>query len=124
LAEDNDVNALIAKTMLKNIGASFEHVTNGIEAIERMQRTDLIRPDIILMDCQMPRLDGFEATLRLRSIEEKNNFPRTPIIAITASAMAEDNMKCIQSGMDAYLSKPFSEKQLLAFIKNFTDKSI
>jgi len=119
LAEDNDINALIAKAILNNLDVDVEHVTNGEDVIKRMMHPDLKRPDIILMDCQMPKIDGFEATIRLRNIEKNGAMPRIPIIAITASAMIEDNMKCIECGMDAHLSKPFSEIQIFDLIRKY-----
>lgn len=116
LAEDNDVNALIAIAIISSNGFSYEHVTDGQAAIERANNTTLDRPDLILMDCQMPKVDGFEATAKIRAIEKERGLKRIPIIALTASAMAEDNKKCFASGMDAHLSKPFTETQLIRVI--------
>lgn len=119
LAEDNEVNALIVDLQLQRKGLTVEHVNNGQEALERLMRTDKPRPDIVLMDCQMPLLDGFETTQRLRKHEESQGLTRLPVIALTASAMAEDSKRCLNAGMDAHLSKPFNEDQLMALLISY-----
>ncbi|HET8870329.1 MAG TPA: response regulator, partial [Aquabacterium sp.] len=77
---------------------------------------DNIRPDLILMDCLMPSLDGFEATRLIRADEQNRQLPRVPIVALTASALSEDCDRCLSAGMDGYLSKPFTEDQLIAML--------
>jgi signal transduction histidine kinase/CheY-like chemotaxis protein len=116
LAEDNEINALIVDLQLQRKGLTVEHVKNGQEALERLLRIDQPRPDVVLMDCQMPLVDGFEATRRLRTHEKQQGLSRLPVIALTASAMAEDSTRCLNSGMDAHLSKPFNEDQLFALL--------
>lgn len=122
LAEDNEVNALIVDLQLQRKGLTVELVKNGQEALDRLLNTDQPRPDVVLMDCQMPLLDGFEATRRLRKHEKLQGLSRLPVIALTASAMAEDSTRCLNSGMDAHLSKPFNEMQLMALLTAYLNK--
>ena len=116
LAEDNEVNALIVETQLRRMGLTVEQVRDGQEAFERLTSTTARRPDLVLMDCQMPRMDGFEATRRLRQHESDQRLPRLPVVALTASAMAEDSERCLNAGMDAHLPKPFQDNQLTAVL--------
>jgi signal transduction histidine kinase/DNA-binding response OmpR family regulator len=112
LAEDNPVNQEVALGMLENLGCTAELAASGLEAVEAALRAGF---DLILMDCQMPGMDGYEATQRIREHEQAAGGKKepTPIIALTAHAMQGDREKCIAAGMDDYLSKPFSQEQLL-----------
>lgn len=101
VAEDNDVNQLMIQAMLDLIGASSHVVANGAEAIAALQREPF---DIVLMDCQMPVMDGFEATRQIRALEMDGR--RTPILALTANALSSDGQRCLEVGMDDYLTKP------------------
>ncbi len=106
IAEDNEVNQLIAGEMLKKLGWSFDVVENGRDAIDASSRNDYAA---ILMDCQMPAMDGFEATRMIRDREaQAGGSRRIPIIALTAHAMEADNRQCLEAGMDGYISKPYS----------------
>ncbi|MEY2839263.1 MAG: hypothetical protein RJB60_1562 [Pseudomonadota bacterium] len=116
LAEDNEVNALIVESQLKHLGLTVEHARDGAEALNRLTNTDLPRPDLVLMDCQMPLMDGFDATRRLRAYESEQGLTRLPVVALTASAMAEDSERCISAGMDAHLSKPFEDHDLTSIL--------
>lgn len=116
LAEDNEVNALIVETQLRRMGLTVEQVRDGQEAYDRLTSLTGRRPDLVLMDCQMPRMDGFEATRRLREHERDQRLPRLPVVALTASAMAEDSERCLDAGMDAHLPKPFHDTQLTAVL--------
>jgi len=101
---------------LETLGHRADFAGNGIEAVEAWQR---FGHDIILMDCQMPEMDGFEATHRLREWEIKTNSKRTPVIAMTARAMEGDRNLCLQAGMDDYLSKPVSPDKLLSVLSRW-----
>jgi signal transduction histidine kinase/CheY-like chemotaxis protein len=101
IAEDNKVNQHVLSRSLQKLGYEVDVATNGIEAVERWGSVDY---DAILMDCQMPGMDGYEATKAIRG--RKTERARLPIIAITAHAMAGDEERCKNAGMDAYLSKP------------------
>ncbi len=119
LAEDNDVNALIVEAQLRRLGLTVEQAKDGQEAYDRLVQGDGPRPDLVLMDCQMPRMDGFETTRRLRDHERTHNLHRLPVVALTASAMAEDSERCLRAGMDAHLPKPFHDNQLTAVLARF-----
>lgn len=121
LVEDNSVNLMVAQKLLKILGADVDTAENGAIAIEKMHGK---RYDAVLMDCQMPVLDGFAATGRWREHEASSGAQtRLPIIAITANAMAGDRQRCLDSGMDEYLSKPISRPQLLSCLLAFKPAS-
>jgi signal transduction histidine kinase/DNA-binding response OmpR family regulator len=110
VAEDHPVNREIAVAMLAELGCRVTTVENGKEALAAC-RTQ--RFDAILMDCQMPEMDGYEATREIRQLEsERGSGGATPIIAITANALAGDRQRCLEAGMDDYLSKPFTRSDL------------
>jgi signal transduction histidine kinase len=115
LAEDNEVNAMVVEALLLRHGLTVEHVPDGVEVVNRMCG-DHPRPDLVLMDCQMPAMDGFEATRKIRADERRRGLARTPVVALTASALAEDSERCLGAGMDAHLPKPFREDQLLSVL--------
>jgi PAS domain S-box-containing protein len=110
VVEDNAVNQLYADGALRHLGHQAELVNDGQEAIDKVLQGG--RYDIILMDCHMPHVDGFEATRRIREHERQTNQPRQRIVALTASAMAAEQRRCIESGMDAVLAKPFQIDEL------------
>ncbi|HYH42242.1 MAG TPA: ATP-binding protein, partial [Burkholderiales bacterium] len=109
LAEDNAVNRELATELLLSLDCTIEVVHNGCEAVAAAQAGGF---DVILMDCQMPEMDGFEATAVLRSAESSSGSSRVPIIALTANAMTGDRERCLAAGMDDYLTKPFKLEQL------------
>ena len=109
LTEDNSINVMVATEMLEGLGCAVTPAGNGIEALALVSSRKF---DLILMDCQMPEMDGFAATQQIRAKEISNQAVRTPIIALTANALKTDRDKCIQSGMDDYLSKPVTQKTL------------
>ena len=113
LVEDNLVNQDIGAAMLGALGMGIELAGTGIEAVAMFDRN---RYDLILMDCQMPEMDGFAATAEIRSREAASGAPRTPIVALTANAMQGDRERCLVAGMDDYLAKPFSKPQLAAIV--------
>jgi CheY-like chemotaxis protein len=109
LVEDNPINQEVAQAMLHELSAQVTGAWNGREALEILTTRQF---DVILMDCQMPELDGYEATRSFRRWETANNRARTPVIALTANALSGDEEKCRSAGMDHYLSKPFTMEQL------------
>ncbi|HJV60272.1 MAG TPA: ATP-binding protein [Albitalea sp.] len=111
LAEDNDLNAMIAQAFLEREGVSVERATNGHEAVRRALR-DVGRPDLVLMDVLMPMMDGFAATREIRAREQALGLAHLPVIAMTATASDEDRAMCFAAGMDDFLPKPFSAEQL------------
>jgi CheY-like chemotaxis protein len=108
LVEDNDTNQLVAVGLLTSLGYQADVAGDGLQACEM---TAAGHYDAILMDCQMPLMDGFTATARLRDREQKDRT-RTPIIAMTASALAADRQRCLAAGMDDYLAKPVDPDEL------------
>jgi signal transduction histidine kinase/CheY-like chemotaxis protein/HPt (histidine-containing phosphotransfer) domain-containing protein len=109
LVEDNPVNLAVAEKILESLGFTADHAGNGIVALEKMAHT---RYPLVLMDCQMPLLDGYTATRRWREREAERGDTRMPIVAMTANAMAGDRQRCLDAGMDDYLSKPVSRAML------------
>lgn len=115
VAEDNEINALLARTILKRLGCDPVVVTDGGEAIEAVARSltgDSSAFDAILMDLHMPSVDGFEATAEIRRLCTAAGAPTPVIIAVTANAFQEDRARCLAAGMDDYLSKPFEPGDL------------
>jgi CheY-like chemotaxis protein len=113
LAEDNDVNALVIQAMLARHECDVTRVAHGADAV-RQAMSEEGRPDVILMDSQMPVMDGLEATRRIRVLELAQGLRRVPIIALTANTAEDDRLQCQQAGMDHFVGKPFTEAELLA----------
>jgi len=110
LAEDNIINQKIALRILdKKLGYCADVVANGKEAVESLEKFDY---DLVLMDCQMSEMDGYEATLAIRDETSYVRNYNIPIIAMTANAMKGDREKCIDAGMDDYVTKPINVKEL------------
>lgn len=110
LVEDNPVNQMIAKKMLEKLSLSYELAENGEQAVQIMQQPHDF--DLLLMDCQMPVMDGYTATRAIRQYETENQLGRTPIIAMTANTMENDKSACLQAGMDDYITKPVAQAAL------------
>jgi CheY-like chemotaxis protein len=116
LAEDNPVNALVAEATLANLGVQVTRVEDGAQALTALQRPH--HPfALVLMDCQMPVLDGIEATRRLRVWEHNQGVAPIPVIALTANAMNSDRERCMAAGMDEHLPKPFRQDELQAALQ-------
>ena len=112
LVEDNLVNADVARALMINLGFQVELAADGHEALSRLSQSQF---DLVLMDCEMPQLDGYEATRRWRTIEQQYGDGRhVPIVALTANAVAGDRERCLEFGMDDYLAKPFEVVDLEA----------
>ena len=116
LVEDNPVNQEIALLMLETLGCSVTVAQNGREAVEHAQTVPY---DLILMDCQMPEMDGFEATRLIRAWEQSRVRTAVPIVALTAHATPGDREQCLAAGMNAYISKPFSMEHLRATLASW-----
>ena len=120
LAEDSPVNQMVAKGILEKMGHRVDVVDNGLKAVEAMKKNAY---DFILMDCQMPEMDGYKATRLVRDQSTGALDPAVPIIAMTAHAMAGDREKCLEAGMNDYIAKPFKLNQLRSIIKRWKNKN-
>ena len=118
LAEDNKINQKVAKLMLERLGAHVTVADNGAIAVEKVSG---VRPDLVLMDVQMPEMDGFQATAEIRQIEAEQKLDRLPIMALTANAMTGDRERCIGAGMDDYLTKPLREKDMVPVVSKWIE---
>jgi two-component system, sensor histidine kinase and response regulator len=121
LVEDNAVNQEVALAMLQYLGVETVSAWSGEEALEKLTSE---RFDAVLMDCQMPKLDGYASTARFREWEVANQRARTPIVALTANALSGDAEKCYAAGMDRYLSKPFTIDQLFQVLESCVSDSV
>jgi len=120
LAEDNLVNQRLATRLLEKRGHFVVLASNGLEAVAAFERDS---PDLILMDVQMPEMDGFEATMAIRG-KEKDSGKHVPIVAVTAHAMKGDREKCLASGMDGYLTKPIRPQELDEVLESYVAKRL
>jgi two-component system sensor histidine kinase/response regulator len=118
LTEDNPVNQLTATTMLTKLGHQVDVANNGLEALEKLAEKEY---DIVFMDVQMPEMDGMAATAQIRE-DEKTSGRHVPIIAMTAHAMQGDREKCLDGGMDEYVSKPIRRKDLKAVMERVSER--
>jgi two-component system, sensor histidine kinase len=109
VVEDNPVNRMIAEEMLQSLGINVVEAADGMQALEAIASNPV---NVVLMDCQMPVMDGYTATQRIRERELQRGLPRTPIVALTANAFDEDAAHALAVGMDAHLSKPYTRDQL------------
>lgn len=117
MADDNEMNRLVASTILRNYGAIIDEAQNGVEAIEKVRQQVY---DLVLMDVQMPVMDGIEATQIIRASVNEH----LPVIALTAFAVKGDSQKFMAAGMSDYLSKPFGENQLLSVVSRWLGKPV
>ena len=117
VVEDNPTNQQVTRYSLEKMGLEADIASDGLEALEALERETY---DLVLMDCQMPRLDGYEATRRIRS---GTHQPTIPIIAMTAHALAGDREKCLEAGMDDYLAKPVNQRLLSAILGHWLGSS-
>ena len=112
MAEDNAINQRVGKLILQRAGFFIDLVSDGNEALEAHRAKPY---DLILMDCQMPTMDGFEATRLIRQLDQRQPV----IIAVTANALVGERERCISAGMDDYLSKPFQAEHLVAMVRKW-----
>lgn len=115
VAEDNEVNAVLAVRQFAKLGFDVTVVTNGRQAIEALQRAHF---DLVFMDCHMPEMDGFAATKSIRNFGSAA-LARVPIVAMTANAQARDRSECLDAGMDDYISKPVTLAMLRAVLERW-----
>ena len=113
IIEDQEDNRAILRDLLTSAGYQFVEAINGVEGVAAAERE---RPDLILIDIQLPLLDGYEATRQIRAIE---GLQTTPIIAVTSYALGGDEAKALAAGCNAYITKPFSPRRLLATVREF-----
>jgi CheY-like chemotaxis protein len=116
LVEDNVVNRMIGAEMLKSFGVEVLEAEDGAQAVTALEQQ---RVDLVLMDIQMPVLDGYEATRQAREREARLRLPRVPIVALTANAFDEDAAHAMAAGMDAHLAKPYSREQLRELVQRW-----
>lgn len=120
LADDNEVNRAVAEAMMEVAGVRFISVENGQQAVDAVTQNN--RPDLVLMDVQMPVMDGMTATRHIREWEAKMNQPRLPIIALTAAAFKQDQEICLAAGMDDFMSKPVKMDDLVSMLMKWLRK--
>jgi signal transduction histidine kinase/DNA-binding response OmpR family regulator len=120
LVEDNAVNQEIVMLMLQKSGCIVNIANNGEEALKKLAKDTY---DLVLMDCMMPVMDGYEAAMRIRQMQKNRTLPAFPIIALTANAIEGDREKCLASGMDDYIAKPFNAQDLSHKLKSWLDNS-
>jgi CheY-like chemotaxis protein len=118
VVEDNAVNQMVISRIVEKLGHTAQVAANGCEALDALQRTGF---DLVLMDCQMPVMDGYTATRQIR--EREGNTHRTPVVALTAGAFSEDRQRCLAAGMDDYLSKPVHVGELRVIIERWTARA-
>ena len=121
VADDHEVNQQIAGEFLSRLGVQHDFVQDGAEAVAAVRRRYY---DMVLMDCQMPKTDGYEATRMIRQLEERGSLPgeyaeRIPIVAVTANALEGDKEKCLDAGMDDYLTKPFCHDDFERVVREY-----
>ncbi|MDP6505961.1 MAG: response regulator, partial [Planctomycetota bacterium] len=117
IAEDNTVNLVVAENLLKMFGCKVETAANGLLALKALQQTTF---DLVFMDCQMPEMDGYNATRRIRDLE--SDVRNIPIIAMTAHAMETDRQACLDAGMNDHITKPLTDKDFLRILQKFSNR--
>jgi len=116
LVEDNPINQLVASEMLQLLGVEVVGAADGVEALAFF---DARRFDLVLMDIQMPAMDGIEATLEIRRREKAGALAETPIVALTANSSDDDRARCLAAGMNDFLAKPVKTEQIGAVLARF-----
>ena len=116
LAEDNELNQMLAENILTNVGLAVDIANDGTVAVEKMKSASAGYYDIILMDIQMPQMDGYEATRQIRALDDKEKAG-IPIIAVTANAFEEDRRIAMDAGMNGHLAKPYDVPEIMKTLK-------
>src|SRR5205823_1856340 len=118
----NDINQVVTTKVLASVGYECEIAENGEQALQALSQANY---DLVLMDCQMPEMDGFEATRRFRQREaaNANQVARVPIIALTANALTGDRDRCLNAGMTDYISKPIDPVKLIDMIEHYLEEA-
>ena len=111
-----ETNQMVATTVLEKMGCRVTPANNGLEALKIMKQR---RFNLVFMDCNMPEMDGYEATRTIRKLEKKDAYHKTPIVALTAYAMVGDDQKCYDAGMDDYIIKPVKKYELARILKKW-----
>ncbi len=119
VAEDTEINRQLLRILLARKGCILHEVENGAQAVQAARSGGY---DLILMDCMMPIMDGYQATTEIRAHEQEQDLPRIPIIALTASAIEGDRQRCLDAGMDDYLSKPFTQVGLMSTVEKWLNR--
>ena len=117
LVEDNEINQEIAQEILGAVGLDIDTVGDGTEAVDRIKNVEAGTYEVILMDIQMPIMDGYEATRRIRALEDPERSS-VPIVAMTANAFEEDRQKAMEAGMNAHVAKPIDIEKLMETLKD------
>jgi CheY-like chemotaxis protein len=116
LVEDNLVNQQVMLAVLEDLGVNVDVANDGLEALDMLRPSPSAKYDLILMDCQMPNLDGYETTRRIRAGDVGEVFRLIPIAALTANAMSSERKKCFDAGMNEHLTKPINTRALKAML--------
>ena len=121
VAEDNEINQIVTTQVLSKVGFTCDLVANGKEALAALQSKEY---DLVLMDCQMPEMDGFEATRQYRTREVERVAKPVPIIALTANALRGDRERCLEAGMTDYLTKPIDPIKLIDLVQQYVAEAM
>lgn len=121
IAEDSDSNLALLELYFKKTTCRLDFASDGSEALDKFKSSSY---DLVLMDIQMPIMDGYEATRRIRAFEKEQNRPEVPIVAVTANAFTEDKHKCLETGCTDYLAKPIKKADLLQCVARLVKKNI
>ncbi|MGB0720209.1 MAG: response regulator, partial [Bdellovibrionales bacterium] len=116
--EDIALNMILIKKVLSQFGVQTDTAENGAVAYDKMKQNLY---DVVFMDCHMPKMDGFEATRKIREFEHDNDKSPQKIVALTADAMVGDREKCLAAGMDDYVNKPFKKSEILTMLQKWVD---
>jgi len=117
LVEDNPINQMVAQKMLEKVGLKAVLANNGVEALKVLKEQSF---DLVLMDCQMPEMDGFDATREIRNLDIRTLYDQhLPIVAMTANVMSGDRERCLEVGMDDYVGKPVQRDHLEAVLRKW-----